>query len=201
MVHLGISSIFNRTPSTNLQATEPENEGKMAPGGVNVAGVHNSLVVPDSNLNHCFDIVSNVARYPEFLNLYKQVTLLSDEGINQYGEHVLTARYDIRIPMLLQAFLKELHYSLRLYITRTPEESIMRWEQIDGPAIVTSNTGKWVSRQIGNDVQLTLHMDVGYKLYVPGPIKKKIQDTMVKDSLDSIYKRAKSLQINTATYV
>jgi ribosome-associated toxin RatA of RatAB toxin-antitoxin module len=158
--------------------------------GVNRAGVRDAIIVPNANFHRCFQVVSDVERYPEFLSIYEKVELLSEEVKPQSNEKIRIARYTIHIPTFLQPFVKELYYSLRLVINESDTNATLEWEQIEGPKFAVSNTGKWNVYQQGKDVVMELEISLGYSFYLPKTIKNIIQNHILHDSLNNIQKRA-----------
>ncbi|KAL0489644.1 bis(5'-nucleosyl)-tetraphosphatase, symmetrical [Acrasis kona] len=193
---VGIRSLFSRnsTETAALNVHDQVYTEKSSSDGVITAGVKDMIVVENSGQYHCFDTVSSVTRYPEFLSLYENVVVLEDQGMNELGESVKIVRYNIHVPLIFSAFLRELHYTLRLVTKVGPEESYMKWTQVDGPSFVKENVGHWTSRQVGPNVELGLEMELGYKFYLPSHLKNYIQSTILRDTLASIKKRAQDTQ-------
>jgi ribosome-associated toxin RatA of RatAB toxin-antitoxin module len=158
------------------------------------SGVRDKLIVEKSNFAHCFGVVSQVQKYPEFLSVYKSVEVLSVSAMPHGIERV--ARYTIEVPSLVKPFLSELVYTLKLTLEmdNTNKVAIMRWTHVDGPSFLKENNGKWIVRQKGDDVELELEIDMSYSFYLPSYISNMIQTSMLKDSLGAIKKRAVETQ-------
>lgn len=182
------SSWFGGAETKEKEKTKVFDE--KADDGSNRAGVRDTLIIEKASQKECFEVVSEVAKYPEFLTLYERVDILSEDKNPTTGEVTRTVKYSIHIPLLLQAFIRELSYTLKVVINYGEEESHMSWDQISGPSWVSLNQGHWISRQKGEDTELGLEINIGYSFYLPQHLKNYIQTQIVRDSLNSIKKRA-----------
>jgi len=178
------------TKPTDTQATVTDQKNT---DGSNLAGVRDSLVIENASLKECFEAVSQVNKYPEFLKLYERVDILSEKDLGN-GQVEQVAKYVISVPTLLHAFLRDLSYTLKLTIKYGEGQSELWWDQLEGPSFVTTNTGHWIATNRGADTVLSLEMNLGYRFYLPQHLKNYIQTSILRDSLNSIKKRCKDLQ-------
>jgi hypothetical protein len=131
--------------------------------------------------------------------LYQRVDILSEETDPVTGDNIRVAKYVIKIPTLLHAFIRDLSYTLKLTTRVTDTQSEMLWDQIDGPSFVKVNQGHWRATQMGENTELQLEMALGYSFYLPQNLKNYIQTSILHDSLNSIKKRCQEMQVKQST--
>lgn len=183
----------NGTGETTQQNSAPQVFDTVDAQGIGRAGVRDALIIPNATAAHCFTVVSEVNRYPEFLSLYKSVKISSDVSSPDRLHNERIAHYSLNTPLILHAFLKSVDYTLLLVSDYDPRTGVytMSWTQTEGPSFIIENVGKWtISPQSNNSVEMQLEMNLGYSFYLPTHLKNMIQNHMVKDTLNSLRDRA-----------
>jgi ribosome-associated toxin RatA of RatAB toxin-antitoxin module len=164
--------------------------------GVAHAGIANTMLVEGASVKDCYDVISTVERYPEFLSMYNKVEILSEEYNEETKTNVRVARYVLNIPSILKAIISEITYTLKLECMYDADKNVakMVWTAVDGPSFVVENSGEWNVSDKGSDANLQLDMAVGYSFYIPSYIKNWIQSSMVTGSLNDIKTRAQTVK-------
>jgi ribosome-associated toxin RatA of RatAB toxin-antitoxin module len=162
--------------------------------GIGRAGVRDEIVIPNANVHECLHVISDVERYPEFMSIYSNVQVLSENRNLCTGQTIKVVRYVMNAPRMLCPFIKDLSFVLRLNITESTNLATLHWEQVSGPSFIASNVGQWNIYQRGNEVVLQLELNFDYSFYLPKHIKNIIQKHMLNNSLHSIKKRIIDIQ-------
>lgn len=162
--------------------------------GIGRAGVRDEIVIPNANAHECLQVISDVERYPEFMPIYSNIQVLSEEKNLQANQTIKIARYNLRVPITVYPFIKDLSYVLRLTINESRNFATLYWEQINGPSFVVNNVGQWNVYQRENDVIMQLELCFGYSFYLPKHIKSIIQKHILNNSLHNIKKRIVDMQ-------
>jgi hypothetical protein len=152
------------------------------------AGIKETMTIENVTIEDCFNVITSVEKYPEFLPVYERVEILSRISEDNSTENVL-ARYHIHVPLIARAIFKTLSYGLHLRISKQEDYATMAWEGIPGdqPHGITANTGIWTIRRSasGTGVDLTLEIDLMFTLSLPSWIRKWLIEHVLHDSLNS----------------
>ena len=124
-----------------------------------------------------FKIISDYAKYHEFLSEVKKCEVVKTDGNKKLVE------YNV-------AMVKTFKY--RLWMTETAPQSIT-WT-FDSGDIFKTSTGSWVLESAGGDkTKATYTVDATFNLFVPGPISKALVSVNLPNMMKAYHQRVKKL--------
>lgn len=123
-----------------------------------------------------YKIISDYAKYPEFLAEVKKCQVTKTEGSRKLVE------YNVQV-------MKSFKYSL--WMTETPNKSIT-WEFASGDVFKTS-VGSWKLEDEAGKTRATYTVEATFSLFVPGPIANALVSVNLPNMISSYHKRVKQL--------
>jgi len=121
----------------------------------------------------CYKIITDYAKYPEFLKESKGVVIDKKAG------NTATVTYTLEL-------IKKFSYTLKM-IGKPPKS--VKWNFVKGD-LMKSNTGEWILEDNGNGGTLaTYNIEVNLGLFVPGAISKMLIGSSLPGMLKSFKKR------------
>ncbi|MGA0163914.1 MAG: type II toxin-antitoxin system RatA family toxin [Bdellovibrionota bacterium] len=137
--------------------------------------IKTELQVPVSR-EKFFDVVSDVASYPEFLKNMKSVKILKESEDEFEAEFVIN-------------LIKEIRYVLRFKKERPTRLS---WELVRGD-LMKKNTGAWILEEGPSETRARYEIDVNFGLLVPRKIIEGLTSTQLPELMQTFKERAMSL--------
>lgn len=119
-----------------------------------------------------YAIVSDYAKYPEFLQEVKKCQVLKVEGQRKLVEYTVSV-------------VKNFQYSL--WMTEVANKEIT-WEFAGGDIFKTSR-GSWKLKEEGGQCRATYEVDATFNLFVPGPIAKALVSVNLPNMISAYHKR------------
>ena len=126
----------------------------------------------------CFAAMTDYERLPEWQRAVKAARVVEHES--DAGADVVEYEVDAKVTTI----------KYRLRQTYRPPELIDS-EYVEGP--FRSMTGRWTFEPAGADRTLaTVDIDVDPGRWVPGPVKRAIEDALLKRALEDLRRRVES---------
>ncbi|MFN7728462.1 MAG: type II toxin-antitoxin system RatA family toxin [Bdellovibrio sp.] len=123
-----------------------------------------------------FDIVTDYAKYPEFLQEVKECKVLKTEGQRRLVEFTVSV-------------VKNFKYTLWMTEERPGQ---VRWEFTSGDIFKTS-TGFWKIEDEKGKCRATYSVEATFNMFVPGPIAKALVSVNLPNMVSSYHKRVAEL--------
>lgn len=123
-----------------------------------------------------YAIISDYAKYPEFLSEVKNCEVIRHEGERKLVEYTVTV-------------LKDFKY--RLWMTEHPSNKIT-WVFESGDLFKLSN-GYWTLEEESGKTRATYGVEAKFNMFVPGPIAKALVNVNLPNMMSSYHKRVKEL--------
>ncbi|KAL0487776.1 mannose-6-phosphate isomerase [Acrasis kona] len=157
--------------------------------------VNNTLIIEGASVRDCFDVVSSIEKYTDFLAAYENIEVLTDEFDEETKVRTRTARYTLSIPSVLYVIVDEISYILKIasHYDEATNTARMSWKGIDGPSFIVENDGQWDVSEKDGASHLGLQLAVGYSFYVPGYIKSWIETNMLTETLNNFKQRIRDV--------
>jgi len=131
----------------------------------------------DVEIEKVYQILTDYSNYSEFMDGVKSVEVLSRDG------NKLQAEYHLSI-------IKKFNYTINL-IEEAPTKLSWTFESGD---FFSKNNGSWTLTDLGNGkTEVAYHLDVEFKVKVPGMISRKLVSSNLPSMMKSVCKRAKAL--------
>lgn len=125
----------------------------------------------------CFAVVSDYARYPEYLKESKEVKLDKRSG------NVAEVTFSLEL-------IKKISYTLKM-VEKSPKS--ISWTLVRGE-MMKSNRGSWTFEEIDKGLtKATYEIDIEFGLFVPGVISKMLIGSNLPGMLESVKKRVEGL--------
>lgn len=123
-----------------------------------------------------FDVVTDYASYPEFLD---SVGTVSVQNASETGALV---KYEVEV-------IKKVHYTLKMQHQRPKRVS---WS-LDSSNVMKKSDGSWELQELpGGRTRATYTVDVKPRGLVPGPIVKALTSRTLPATLEAFKQRAES---------
>jgi len=133
-------------------------------------------VVIDASPELCYQVVTDLAKYPEFVDELKAVKILSEQ------ENKMRAEFTAKV-------IKEIKYTLDL--TGEPGK-VWKWTLVKG--FMKKNDGLWLFKDLGDGrTEATYEVDVEFGLLVPSSVVKMLNEVNLPKMLNAFKKRIESL--------
>lgn len=150
-------------------------------------GIEDTIVIENAKVKDCYDVITGIERYPEFIGVYSKVEILSNrllQGENG-NEQELIAKYHVHTTF------KNITYTLRLRQFCRDSVAQVRYDLVEGP--FTRHSGGWDLVQNGPDVKANYRIDLCFSFGVPKMIKKWMLKNILQTSMASIKQRVKEI--------
>jgi coenzyme Q-binding protein COQ10 len=139
-----------------------------------MAGAKHTTVM-DVSLDDLWDVITDYASYPEFVEGLESLEITKKEGKDTYADYVVNM------------FGKKIHYTLKH--TENPKKGL-KWTMVKGE-FFKSNEGSWEIKAKGDDqVEATYSVDVGFPLLVPKTIVNTLTGTQLPTMMKAFEKQA-----------
>lgn len=121
-------------------------------------------------------VITDFARYPEFLPEMVEATVLS------HTDRVWTVRFAVRV-------IRKLEYTLKLV---QDTDLSLSWTLVDG--VFRSNNGGWTLEALagGTRTRAAYRIDLDVGMFVPGSVLKTLVGQSLPATLEAFRKRAES---------
>ncbi|MBI3783094.1 MAG: SRPBCC family protein [Deltaproteobacteria bacterium] len=152
---------------------------------MSVSGEQEFSVEIAASQQRCFATIIDFERYPEWFSSIQEAVVLSryEDGLGREVE--------FRINMTLKTIRYVLEYSYE-------KPSRLWWRSIDGD--VDSIEGNYVLQKIdAKRTQVTCRQAVAVGFWVPGPIRKLLEQTALRQSVLDFKAAAEAAQATAAT--
>lgn len=124
-----------------------------------------------------FDIATDYAKYPEFLNEVKSCKVVKAEGDTKLVEYKVSV-------------VKAMTYTLK---TKEVAPSLVSWEFAGGDAFKTMN-GSWkIEEAPGGKCKCHYDVEASFKIFVPGPVATTLLNVNLPTMMAAYHKRIKAL--------
>lgn len=123
-----------------------------------------------------FKIISEYAKYPDFLNEVKDCRVVKTEGNRKLVEYTVS-------------IVKDFKYML--WMTESPPNEIS-WEFASGDLFKTMK-GFWKLQEEGGKCRATYAVEASFGLLVPGPLAKAAVSVNLPNMISSYHKRVAEL--------
>lgn len=123
-----------------------------------------------------YKIISDYAKYHEFLSEVKQCKVLKADGNKKLVE------YNVSV-------VKTFKYTL--WMTETANKSIT-WV-LDGGDMFKTSVGSWVLEDAGGKTKATYTVEATFNMFVPGPIANALVSVNLPNMMAAYHKRIKKL--------
>lgn len=128
------------------------------------------------SLDALWDVITDYASYPEFVEGLESLTITKKEGKSTYADYVVSM------------FGKKVKYTLKH--TENPKKGL-KWTMTEGE-FFKSNDGSWELEADGEDkVTATYTVDVGFPLLVPKAIVNTLTGTQLPTMMKAFEDQAK----------
>ena len=123
-----------------------------------------------------YEILADFEKYPEFLDEMKGARLVRDRGENAW-----------EVEFDLDLGIKQVKYTLALK-GDPPHE--LSWTLLDGE-MMKANNGGWQIVETGPErIRVTYSLELGLKMWVPGAVLRKLEQTSLDNTLKAFKARA-----------
>ncbi|HPI39644.1 MAG TPA: SRPBCC family protein [Pseudobdellovibrionaceae bacterium] len=119
-----------------------------------------------------FKIISDYEKYPEFLQEVKSCKVIKVDGTRKLVE------FQVQL-------IKSFKYCL--WMNEVENQSI-DWEFASGD-LFKSNSGSWKLQDEAGKCRATYSLDVGFTMFVPGPIANTLVNVNLPNMMSSYHKR------------
>ncbi len=123
-----------------------------------------------------YKIISDYAKYPEFLTEVKSCRVIKEEGNRKLVEYTVSV-------------IKDFKY--RLWMTEEAPNKIS-WVFESGELFKVSN-GLWLLEDEAGKTRATYQIEAKFNMFVPGPIAKALVNVNLPNMISSYKKRVKEL--------
>lgn len=128
------------------------------------------------NNDEFYKIISDYAKYPEFLSEVKKCEVVKTDGNRKLVEYSVS-------------MIKNFKY--RLWMVEAPPASII-WT-FDSGDIFKTSTGSWALQEENGKTKATYAVDATFNLFVPGPISKALVSVNLPNMMKAYHQRIKKL--------
>lgn len=133
--------------------------------------------IVDIDINKLFAVITDYAKYPEFVEGVSGIKVLSQSESNAQVEYALN-------------LIKSFKYIIN---TKSEKPSSVSWE-LDSGDLFKKNTGAWDLKDLGNGkVEVTYSLDVEFKLFAPNSILSALTEKNLPSMMQAFFKRAREL--------
>lgn len=122
-----------------------------------------------------FAIISDYAKYPEFLSEVRKCTVLESKD----GKKLV----EFQVSMIKS-------FSYRLWMKEEADKRIS-WTLDSGDLFKTSN-GSWDLTDVGGKTQAKYSVDATFKVFVPGPVAKALVNVNLPNMMKAYQARVKA---------
>jgi ribosome-associated toxin RatA of RatAB toxin-antitoxin module len=141
-----------------------------------MAGAKHTTVM-DVSLDDLWDVITDYANYPEFVEGLESLTITKKDGKDTYADYIVSMMG------------KKIHYTLKH--SENPKKGL-KWTMVKGE-FFKSNNGAWDIKAKGDDqVEATYTVDVGFPLLVPKAIVNTLTGTQLPAMMKAFEDRAKA---------
>lgn len=148
-----------------------------------MAGAKHTTVL-NVSLEDLWDVITNYAEYPEFVEGLESIEITKKSGKDTYALYVVSM------------FGKKVTYTLKH--TESPKKGL-KWTMVEGE-FFKSNDGSWALKAVGDDkVEATYTVDVGFPLLVPKSIVNTLTGTQLPSMMKAFEDRAKKKKKKVAS--
>ncbi len=141
-----------------------------------MAGAKHTTVM-DVSLDALWDVITDYASYPKFVEGLESLKITKKEGKDTYAEYVVSM------------FGKKVKYLLKH--TENPKKGL-KWTMVEGE-FFKSNDGSWDLKAKGDDqVEATYMVDVGFPLLVPKTIVNSLTGTQLPTMMKAFEEAAQA---------
>jgi ribosome-associated toxin RatA of RatAB toxin-antitoxin module len=126
---------------------------------------------------HCFDILADFERYPEWSPDIKSVTVLERDAEDRAT----------RVAIRAGAFGRSTSLTLAYDYHNAPKE--LSWVQVDGD-LTRRYDGSYTFDAVGDETEVTYTLTVELKVPLPGFIKRRAEGRLVGGALRELKARA-----------
>ncbi|MCK6599097.1 MAG: SRPBCC family protein [Bdellovibrionaceae bacterium] len=127
-----------------------------------------------------YKIVTDYARYPEFLSEVKKCEVVKVEGNNKLVEYQV-------------AMIKTVNYKLQMHENYVENGiTLVNWEFVSGD-MFKSLKGQWKIEPEGDHCRATYEVEANFNMFVPGPIANTLVSVSMPNMISSYHKRIKQL--------
>ncbi len=123
-----------------------------------------------------YKIISEYEKYPEFMDEVKSVKILKQEGDVQHIEYKISV-------------IKSITYVLEI-TSKPPVET--SWKLLKGD-IFKNLDGSWRLADQDGKCKAEYTVDIGFGIFVPGPIVKTLQTVNLRSMMSAFHKRVEEL--------
>jgi len=130
----------------------------------------------DVDINKLYDVITDYARYPEFVDGVSSIKVLSQ------NEKEAKVEYAVNM-------IKSFKYVISTSQTRPTKVS---WVLESGD-LFKKNDGSWTLKDLGNGkTEVTYSLEVDFKMFAPNAILTALTEKNLPVMMQSFFKRAKS---------
>jgi coenzyme Q-binding protein COQ10 len=131
--------------------------------------------VVDVDINKLYDVITDYAKYPDFVDGVSAIKVLS--------QNETSAKVEYSVNMI-----KSFKYTLATSQTRPTSVS---WV-LDSGDLFKKNDGRWTLKDLGNGkTEVTYSLEVDFKMFAPNSILTALTQKNLPVMMESFFKRAK----------
>jgi ribosome-associated toxin RatA of RatAB toxin-antitoxin module len=138
-----------------------------------MARAEQSANCPGASAQECFDAVADFETYPEWQSAVQTVEVLSRDAATAV------------VAFGIDAKVKRVSYTLRYHLDEGPHR--IWWEFVEGD--VNDVAGEYVFEEDGEGTLATYRLDIELGRFVPGPVKKVLTESVMKQSVQELAER------------
>ncbi|MBY0413440.1 MAG: SRPBCC family protein [Bdellovibrionales bacterium] len=132
--------------------------------------------IVDVDINKLYDVITDYAKYPDFVDGVSSTKVLSQNDTNAKVEYSVN-------------MIKSFKYTLATTQVRPTKVS---WV-LDSGDLFKKNVGEWILKDLGNGkTEVTYSLEVDFKMFAPNSILSALTQKNLPIMMESFFKRAKT---------